>query len=84
MFIDGLKPVPIIERTETGTDYIHVLPHNIQRYVYCYVYDCMYSHIPDLFILIHAITRSEYTVTYIDVDSLLELYRNRNKSASGF
>jgi hypothetical protein len=40
-------------------------------------------HIPDFFILIRVITRSEYTVTYIYVASLLDLSRNRIKSASG-
>ncbi len=71
-----------IVQTETGTDYIPVLPHN-GTYIVMYMTVCIF-HIPDLFILIHVITRSDYTVTYIDVDSLLDLYRDRIKSASGY
>ncbi len=68
------KPVPII--------YLYYT----QRYVYCYVYDCMYlSYKPDFCIsYTYFITRSVYTVTYIDVDSLLYPYRNRIKSVSGY
>ena len=71
-----------IVQTETGTDYIPVLPHNGTYIVMCMTV-CIFL-IPDFIILMHVITRSEYTVTYIDVDSLLDLYRNRIKSASGY
>jgi len=69
MFIVQTDPVPIV--------YLYYT----QRHAYCYVYACMYFPYTGFF-LIHIITRSDYTVTYIDVDSLLDLYRNRIKSAS--
>jgi hypothetical protein len=72
MFIVQTEPVPII--------YLYYT----QRHVYCYVYDWCIFLIPDFIILMHVITRSEYTITYIDVDSLLDLYRNRIKSASKY
>jgi hypothetical protein len=56
--------------------------HNGTYIVMC-ITVCIF-HIPDFIILMHVITRLEYTVTYIDVDSLVDLYRNRIKSASGY
>ncbi len=72
-----------IVQTETGTDYIPVLTHNGTYIVMCMTV-CIFRIDRILLFPIHVITRSVYTVTYIDVDSLLDLYRNRIKSASGY
>ncbi len=74
-----------IVQTETGTDYIPVPTHN-GTYIGMCVTVCN-SHIKTGFVVFSYtcfIIRSVYTVTYIDVDSLLDPYRNRIKSASGY